>query len=216
LKFIRSSLLLIFLSCHRLASNNLSTDHFKYYTKYDNYTIGFVGCSIINPDLPTTITNEEIEIHIEQNLIDNFTTKSNIHIIDRTKLKELLDEYALTLSGLIQTKGDEKELDIQSSNYLLMGKITGFSLNIRSLSGDEDMSESSYMFQSKLLYYLNLELLDAKTGYVEWAYSKEITNADYRTVIESINFREQVFQSLSTSVENAVGSFFIKCGSTRH
>ena len=205
MKIIKSNII-IFLFCY-CGSTNKKVNNLQSVNKIDkNLKIGVVGCDIVNSNFPTQITKEEINVHIVQNIVNEISLKKNLIVLNRTKIKTMLNEYALSLSGLIQTKSEEFEVDILSTDLLLMCSMTGFSTQISELSGDEDMIEASHIFQGKVNYYLNFELIDSRTGNVQWTYSKGIENAEYRSEKKLINMKELFFKSLTNAVKVAVDS----------
>ncbi len=168
--------------------------------------IGIVGCKMVNSYFSSLISQEETEAHLAQCLINWIRTKSDFNVFDRTKLKVVLEEYALSLAGIIQNPDVQPEIDIQSTDFLLMAVITGFNAQIKEISGDEDMSEVSFMFQGKVSYHLSLEMLDSQTGSVRWTYSKKVVNAEYDLDKDSINLKDLIFRTLTENIDMAIDS----------
>ncbi|MBK7232433.1 MAG: hypothetical protein IPH93_09235 [Saprospiraceae bacterium] len=93
-------------------------------------------------------------------------------LIERGRLEEVIDEQAISYSGL-----SEKEIDygkLQIADYLVLGKITGY-------SAESDPTQVRigprvmYVNNQTVSITITLKLINTKTGKIEFATTEEST-----------------------------------------
>ena len=166
--------------------------------------IGITGCLLPNAELSDGITREEIRLQAAHYLADFIRTRTGRPVVDRTKLSALLQEHSLSLSGLVKTGKEETELNLSETDYLVSCVFTGFSAVVREVADDGNMGAAASMYQGRVKYRLNLELVDTKTGDVAWSWSGEAVNAEYDADPAEVDLKNVVFSSLKKTLSEAV------------
>lgn len=191
--FLRNSVLIVLLF-------SLCTLGKRY--RFTDSSIGVVGCILSGDSL--SIDKSEVEGVVVQKLITRLSNmKTPMTVLDRTKLADIIEEHKLYLSGLVHTYKDEKELDIGSTDYLILARISGLTAGVTHITDDEDMSESIELFRETVSYNLSFEILQATTSAVVWSYSKDVLNAEYAEEKSELNTKKLLFTSLTKSLEEA-------------
>ncbi len=164
--------------------------------------VGVVGC-VFNGGTEE-IKKDDVEGYVVQKLITQLSNlKVPLTVLDRTKLAEIIEEHTLYLSGLVDTYKDEKELDIGSTDYLIMARITGFSAITEKIEDSDDMSGPMEVIRSTVSYSLSFEMLNSQSGAVAWSFSKDFCNASYTDTKEEVNLNKLLFSSLQKSLNVA-------------
>lgn len=120
--------------------------------------------------------------------------------VDRTKLKYLLKEYELYLSGVLSSKKYNKVIDLSDTDYLLIGTINGLTYEINKNIHGSIMRESPVEYQGKIRYLLHVEIVDTYTSKVIWADSVEAIHADYNEDKEKIVPENIFFRALKSNL----------------
>lgn len=169
---------------------------------FTDSSIGVVGCILSGDSL--VVEKSEVEGFVVQKLIAKLSSmKTPMTVLDRTKLADIIEEHKIYLSGLVDSYKNEKELDLGSTDYLILARVTGLTSGVTHLTQDEDMSESIELFRETVSYNLSFEILQATTSAVVWSYSKDVLNAEYVEEKSQLNTKKLLFTSLSKSLKEA-------------
>ncbi len=170
--------------------------------KFANSSIAVVGCILSSNH--KELQKDDVEGFVVQKLINQLSQLDiPLTVLDRTKLSEIVEEHRLYLSGLVDTYKHKKELDLGTTDYLILARVSGFSYKKDKLVDDENMSESIDLFRGTVQYTLSFEMLNAESSEVVWAYSKDVQNADYVESESDLNSRSLLYSSLSKSLTDA-------------
>lgn len=193
MKYLRNSIIaLLLLICAGFAARPVFRDS----------KVGVVGC-VFN-GASEEIKKDDVEGYVVQKLITQLSNlKVPITVLDRTKLAEIIEEHTLYLSGLVDTYKDEKELDIGSTDYLIMARISGFSASTETIEDSDDMSGPMEVIRSTVSYNLSFEMLNSQSGAVAWSFTKDFCNASYTDKKEEVNLNKLLFSSLQKSLNVA-------------
>jgi curli biogenesis system outer membrane secretion channel CsgG len=190
------SILFLFLTLLGLSAQKQSIAVMKFEIPTDlEYRHDFNGSGLV----------EKIPTLLESRLVQS----GKFELVERSRLEELINEQAISYSGL-----SEKEIDfgkLQIADYLVLGKITGYSTDSDPMPVRIG-TRAMYINNQTVSMTVTVKLINTRTGRIEFATSEESTvsakgrpSAEPKHRIDEKNI-DDCAKDVVSKLERAIGS----------
>ena len=126
-------------------------------------------------------------------------------VVDRTALKDVLAEHALTLSGLVKDHDSARAPEISATDYLCLLRITGSRVTTTTAVDDPGMADTPLLARGTARCTVVLELVDSRSGEVVWIRSLDAQKSAFADSELLLDTQELLFRCAQEGVRGLVG-----------